>query len=310
MYTGLKKQLVKKAKFWVILLLLVATTLVACQKPEIDSPPPQPIPADAKLVCLLFDDGYQDQYDTALPILLQHGFKATFGAITGSVGTGTGIWEYMSTKELKELAKYGMGIASHSKTHPHLAGPPTETQLPSESSERYGPDTKTPAKLSDKQLQEEIIDSKKQLEDLGFKVRTFVYPYYEYDDRVIGYVKQAGYVCARSGGQHDRGPYNLKTTDAGARYHVSSYPIVNQNLEQFKSIADQAGRYSVVCLTYHLISDVGLVETSTLIADFAAQMRYLKEAGFTVVLLPDLFEQFPSDTVQSSAAYPTPPFCW
>ncbi|MCX6008622.1 MAG: hypothetical protein NTW48_01005 [Chloroflexi bacterium] len=30
-------------------------------------------------------------------------------------------------------------------------------------------------------------------------------------------------------------------------------------------------------------------ETSTLVAKFTTQMRYLKEAGFTVVLLPDVF---------------------
>jgi peptidoglycan/xylan/chitin deacetylase (PgdA/CDA1 family) len=288
MYTGLKEQLVKRAKFWVILLLFAATTLVACLEPDADSPPPQPIPPDAKLVCLFFDDGYQNQYDVALPILLHHGFKATFSIITGSVGTGTGIYKYMGDKELKELARYGMGIASHSKTHPHLTGPPTEAQLQSEFSEVYGRDTTTPTKLSDKQSLEEIVGSKTYLDKLGFKVRTFVYPYYEYDDSVIGYVKEAGYVCARSGGRSEP-PYDIRTTDAEARYHVPSHAILSQNLEQFKSIVDQAGRYSVVCLTYHHISDVGPVETSTRIADFAEQMRYLKEAGFTVVLLPDLF---------------------
>ncbi|MBM3142678.1 MAG: polysaccharide deacetylase family protein [Chloroflexi bacterium] len=288
MYTGLKKQLVKKAKFWVILLLLVATTIVACQQPG--DPPPQAIPSDAKLVCLFFDDCWYDQFDVALPILLQHDFKATFGVITESVGTGESTWKYMGVKELKELAGYGMDIANHTKTHPHLAGAPTEAQLRPESSEAYGRDTKTPTKLSDEQLHEEIIDSKRHLEDWSFRVRTFVYPYYAYDDRVIGYVKQAGYICARSGGQQDTGPYDLKTTDVTAKYHVPSYPIVDQNFEQFKAIVDQATRYSVVCLTYHHISDVGPVETSTRVADFAAQMRYLKEAGFTVVLLPDLFE--------------------
>lgn len=278
----------KKAKFWVILLLLVATTLVACQKPESDSPPPQAIPSDAKLVCLFFDDCWQDQYDTALPILLQHGFKATFGAITGSVGTGTGIYKYMGNKELKELARHGMDIASHTQTHLRLVPNLPEEQLREEVSETYKDHTETQVSLTDKQMREEIVDSKKYVEKLGLKVRTFVYPYYEYDDRVTGYVKQAGYICARSGRQ-DTGPYNLKTTDAEARYHIPSYAIVGQNLEQFKSIVDQASRYSVVCLTYHHISDVGPVETSTRIADFAAQMRYLKEAGFTVVLLPDLF---------------------
>jgi peptidoglycan/xylan/chitin deacetylase (PgdA/CDA1 family) len=94
-----------------------------------------------------------NQYDVALPILLQHDFKASFAVITGSIGTGEGFWKYMGEKELKKLAKYGMDIAVHTKSHPDLT-----------------------ANLTDAQLPEEIIGSKKYLEKLGFEVRTFVAP--------------------------------------------------------------------------------------------------------------------------------------
>ena len=52
----------------------------------------------------------------------------------------------------------------------------------------------------------------------------------------------------------------------------------------------EASRYSVVSLCYHFVSDNGQAETSTPVKNFGDQMGYLKEAGFTVVLLPDLIE--------------------
>lgn len=254
----------KKAKFVAILPLLVVLLMVGCQKQQ--SLPPPTIAPDAKLVCLFFDDGWQNQYDVALPILLEYDFKATFSVISDKIGTGQGFWKYMAAKELKKLAKYGMDIASHTRTHPRLT-----------------------ANLTDKQLREEIIDSKKHLEKLGFRIRTFAYPYYEWDDVVINYVREAGYVCARGGWPEEKA-YDLTSTDPEARYHVPSYPITNQNPEVFKSIVGQASRYSVVSLTYHFISDTGPAETSTPVQNFRDQMRYLKEAGFIVVLLPDLIE--------------------
>jgi peptidoglycan/xylan/chitin deacetylase (PgdA/CDA1 family) len=224
---------------------------------------PLALPPDAKLVSLFFDDAWMNQYDVALPILLQHDFKASFAVITGSIGTDEGFWKYMGEKELKELAKYGMDIAAHTKSHPDLT-----------------------ANLTDAQLREEIIGSKKYLEKLGFEVRTFVAPFLRWNDTLVSYVMEAGYVCAR-------GPwgftFDLRTTDPKARFSVPSHTITNEDLEQFKAIVAKANRYTVVVLNYHFISDIGPKETSTPVANFAQQMRYLKENGFTVVLLPDLF---------------------
>lgn len=265
--TGRDKLGATKVRFIITLILLVAVSMIGCQRPEITSPPPPTIPPNAKLVCLFFDDGFKNQYDVALPILQKYDFKASFAIITGYIGVKSSdpIYTCMTAKEIKKLASYGMDIACHTKTHPHLTD-----------------------NLTDEQLREEIIDSKIYLEQKGFEVSTLVYPFYAWDDRVIEYVKEAGYICARSGWAKEEA-YDLTTADPKARYHVPSWQITSQNLEQFKHYLAQASRYSVVCLIYHFISDTSPEETSTPVANFRAQMAYLKEAGFTVVLLPDLF---------------------
>ncbi len=255
-----------KMKVALGLCLLTLILSVGCQnteKPEAAAP----IPPDARLVCLFFDDGYQNQYEIALPTLQEHGFKATFGVITGSIGTGNDFWKYMDKAELQKLAACGMDIAGHTRTHPHLTD-----------------------NLTDEQLREEIIDSKKHLEEMGFEVNTMIYPYYEWDDRVIEYVIEAGYTCAR-GGWPEEGAYDLATAEPKARYHIPSRQITNQDLATFKKYLEKAGRYSVVSLVYHFISDTGPEITSTPVANFQAQMSYLKEAGFTIALLLDLIGQ-------------------
>jgi hypothetical protein len=241
-------------------------TPVATPEPEQQDTAVQAITSDDKLVCLFFDDGWQNQYDIALPILLQHDFKATFGIITDYIGTGENIWEYIDVEKIRTLADYGMDIASHTKTHPDL----TEN-------------------LSDQQLTDEITGSREHLEKLGFQVRTFVYPFCQWNDRVVGFVKQTGYICARDC-IWEEAFYNLDTPDIEARFHVASRSLVEHDFDQFKSIVSKADNRNIVCLTYHFISDNGPEYTTTPVANFVEQMRYLKENGFTIALLPDLIE--------------------
>jgi peptidoglycan/xylan/chitin deacetylase (PgdA/CDA1 family) len=217
-------------------------------------------------VALYFDDAFVNQYDVALPVLLKYGFRATFGVITGSIGTGHDLMEYMDKEELETLSRYGMEIACHTRTHLNLTGG-----------------------LTDEQLRNEIAGAKAELEEMGFSIKTLAYPYYEYDDRVIECVREAGYVCARAGWSME-GAYDLNTTDPIARYHIAAWQITNQDIEGFKLILDRASRTSVVCLVYHFISDTGPVETSTSVADFKEQIAYLYDNGCAIVLLSELIE--------------------
>jgi peptidoglycan/xylan/chitin deacetylase (PgdA/CDA1 family) len=248
------------------LCLLALFAVGGCQQSIIATPIPQTtIPPDGKLIGLFFDDAFLNQYEVALPVLREYGFRATFGVITGSIGKGHGLWEYMDKKHLKALADSGMDIASHTVNHVSLAN-----------------------NLTDKRLHQEVFDSKKALEAMGFKVSTMVYPYYEWDDRVIACVKEAGYTCARAGWSREKA-YDLTTADPSARYHVFSWQITNQDMDTFKLYLKDAVPNTLIGLTYHFISDDGPAATSTPVANFKAQMGYLKEAGYTVVPLPQLF---------------------
>jgi peptidoglycan/xylan/chitin deacetylase (PgdA/CDA1 family) len=260
-----------KQSLVILFCLLVLLAAVGCQDSQPSGPtaaplPPVTIPPDARLVSLFFDDAFLNQYEMALPVLRQYGFRATFGVITGSISKGHGLWEYMDEKHLKELAGCGMDIASHTRTHPNLT-----------------------ANLTEKQLREEIFDSKKELEGMGFKVSTMVYPYYAWNDRVVDFVREAGYTCARAGWCKEKA-YNLATTNATARYHTFSWQITNQDMDTFKLYLREAGPKRLVGLTYHFIADDGPAETSTPVANFQAQMTYLAGAGYTVVPLSRLFE--------------------
>jgi peptidoglycan/xylan/chitin deacetylase (PgdA/CDA1 family) len=62
------------------------------------------------------DDGHNDGYTYAYPILRRHGFVATYFVITDRIGhTG-----YFSVRQLKTMAAGGMEIASHTMRHADL----------------------------------------------------------------------------------------------------------------------------------------------------------------------------------------------
>jgi peptidoglycan/xylan/chitin deacetylase (PgdA/CDA1 family) len=236
-----------------------------------DLPPPSPLSApvltpNSKLVAIYFDDGFRNQYEQALPVMVKCGFRVTFGIITGSIGKGHGLMAYMNKQELEVLAQYGMEIASHTKTHVDLTG-----------------------NLSDKQYREQIIDSKKDLEKMGFTINTLVYPYFSYNEKAVEYAREAGYTCARAGWTTGY-TYDLSSNDILARYHINAAAITDQDIETFNELVSKSSPTCVVSLVYHLISDDGPASTSTPVNNFYEQMTYLAENGYTIVILSELMK--------------------
>jgi peptidoglycan/xylan/chitin deacetylase (PgdA/CDA1 family) len=239
-------------------------------------------PADGtgkKLVCITFDDGWQNQYDNALPALQTYGFKATFAIVTTWIGGGSGASAAMGLSAIHNLADLGMDIASHTRTHPHLPALGTED------------------------LQNEVANSMTELEAEGFTIRTLVYPYYEHNDTVIAAAQNAGYICARAGGlSHPFDPGDNSNPDD--RYRIDTIEINTQNITQFQSIVAPASEHSVICLCYHSVSNSTSAPTPrTPVANFAEQMSYLHENGFTVVLLSDLLQNPWIDSEPSSMSF-------
>jgi peptidoglycan/xylan/chitin deacetylase (PgdA/CDA1 family) len=114
-------------------------------------------------VVLTFDDGFEDFYTAAAPVLRRFGFPATVFVPTGYCGK-TNAWpgqldwvteeRLMSWQQISELAADGIGFGAHGMTHAALTG------------------------LSVAEAEREIAVSKRELEArCGIRIDFFCYPY-------------------------------------------------------------------------------------------------------------------------------------
>jgi peptidoglycan/xylan/chitin deacetylase (PgdA/CDA1 family) len=73
-------------------------------------------PLPSKPIILTFDDGYEDNYQFAYPLLREHGFSGMFYIITGKVN-----WEgQMTWGQLREMLQHGMQMGSHTIHHVNM----------------------------------------------------------------------------------------------------------------------------------------------------------------------------------------------
>ncbi len=155
-------------------------------------------------VVLTFDDGYQDFYSQALPILRSCGYPATVFLPAGFIGRDAQTLKgqkHLTWGEINELQKEGITFGSHTVNHPQLRGIP------------------------ERKLQYEVKVSKKRIEDrIGRPVASFSYPFAfpeedrRFVDRLEGVLREAGYthgVSTRIGTSHS----------ADERYFLRRLPI-------------------------------------------------------------------------------------
>ena len=126
-----------------------------------------------KPIVITFDDGYQDNWSQAVPILEKYGFRATFFVVTGKMGTRG----YMSWTELQAMQEKGMEIGSHTVNH----YPPSVINL--------------------KEFSRELLLSRLMLENnLELPVNIFANPHGETTPAIVDLLKRTGYVAACSSG--------------------------------------------------------------------------------------------------------------
>lgn len=123
-------------------------------------------------VVLTFDDGWENQYVYAFPLLKKYNDTATFFIFTDVINHE----HFLTWSQIREMDNAGMTIGGHTRTHPFLPS------------------------ITDKaDLENEIINGKKIAETkLGHPIQIFAYPFGNYNDQIITVVKKAGYVAARS----------------------------------------------------------------------------------------------------------------
>jgi peptidoglycan/xylan/chitin deacetylase (PgdA/CDA1 family) len=124
-----------------------------------------------KPILITFDDGYQDLFYKASPVLARLGMRATAYVISGRT---TGIDRtFLTWRQLRTLERLGIEIGSHTVTHCDL------TSLP------------------DHQALRELVRSRRALEyRLRHPVQWFAYPFGAYDSRIERLARRAGYVLA------------------------------------------------------------------------------------------------------------------
>ncbi|RXJ84044.1 polysaccharide deacetylase family protein [Arcobacter sp. CECT 8985] len=114
-------------------------------------------------VALTIDDSYKSFYKNGLPLFKEYNYP--FSLYVYVKATQKGYGDFMTWDEIKDASKYGE-IGLHSYSHPHL------TQI---SLENVRKDTKKSF---------EIFEEK-----LGFKPKSYAYPYGEYNEKVKKVIK-------------------------------------------------------------------------------------------------------------------------
>jgi len=176
-----------------------------------DALPPNP-------VAITFDDGYQNFYTHAYPILLDKGFKATNFLLTDFVaetpnGRMTNTWDppeaqynnpHLIWPEVIEMAQNDIAFPSHTKSHPKLS------------------------ELNQAELVDELVTSKQIITDHLGVCDYFSYPFGDYNPNVVNTVFESGYLAACDI-DRDGSMFNTETSYRFLmeRLYVPSYMDIN-----------------------------------------------------------------------------------
>ena len=149
-----------------------------------------------RTVVITFDDGYEDNFTNAFPVLEKYGMPATIFLVTGYVNAKKG---YLNWDQVRLMGKSGIGFGGHTRNNVYLPSVDDENTLWSE-----------------------VAGSKEDIEaQTGGKVLYFCYPTGGFNEKVKRAVKKAGYkgACATNRGfdRLNRDVYELnriKITDS------------------------------------------------------------------------------------------------
>jgi peptidoglycan/xylan/chitin deacetylase (PgdA/CDA1 family) len=134
-------------------------------------------------IAVTLDDGWQDNYTNAFPVLQELGLVATVYIVpscigersTKAVAEGEKVREHLSRKQVLEMSEAGIEFGSHSLNHRLLH------QLPCQ------------------EIVLEVEEAKRQIEELTQKeCKTFAYPAGHYNKHAQQIIADAGHIAAFS----------------------------------------------------------------------------------------------------------------
>ncbi len=213
---------------------------------------------DKGLLTITFDDGWNINTETALPIMNQYGFKSVQYYRTDAIQDYTG-FQYPNPKNLIQIFKdAGHEFGSHSVNHSDL------TQEP------------------DADLTKELADSKVFLEDyLDINIEHFATPFGLYDSRVTDEVMKH-YSSQRT---VDRG-YNSKDKLDLTRLKTWCI-LINTTDTEFEAWVKKATEENLwLILLYHEIEGTNGKDDATL-EMFTKHMKIINDYGIEVVTMSE-----------------------
>jgi peptidoglycan/xylan/chitin deacetylase (PgdA/CDA1 family) len=138
---------------------------------------------------LTFDDGYCDNHSTAMPLLVEYGFRPLvfllprhvdgglpfdWPEVADDLAASPGELRSLTWDQVDEMAGEGAQFGSHTITHPHLCD------------------------LGDEDLARELEESRLRVAERLGRCDTIAYPFGEWDERVERAAATAGYSFAFS----------------------------------------------------------------------------------------------------------------
>lgn len=167
--------------------------------------------------CFVDDDSKAEVYTVLKPIFDARNAKFSTAVITENIGTD----RFMNSTQLKELAADGYEIMSHTANHLHLT------------------------QLTDDELTHELTRSKQMLIDWGFNPEYIMYPFGDFNDRVIKETRKY-YKAAASTNHHNLNLRPVNTYSIG-RVGVGIYGPLPLTFETVKEYVDQAIENKTLC---------------------------------------------------------------
>jgi peptidoglycan/xylan/chitin deacetylase (PgdA/CDA1 family) len=156
----------------------------------------------SKSVVITFDDGYEDNYTHAYPILKETGMIGNIFLVTGRIG-GANVWDQekialLNEAQIKEMHEGGVVFGSHTVNHVDLSQAPED------------------------QIREELAASKKKLEEITSRTDVVLcYPYGRFNETVKRLARDAGYLCALA---VDAGPVEKQGSDLFELRRMQIFP--------------------------------------------------------------------------------------
>jgi len=202
------------------------------------------------LLTLTFDDGWENNYQTALPLMQQFGFVSTQFYATQFINAGN----QTHLSRINQFINAGHEIGSHTVTHPDLTT------------------------LSPRKLANELDQSKRFLENtFNVQIKNFASPYGAYNQNVISAISSR----YRSHRTVDAG-YNSKDNFDIYRLKVQNILLTTttSEVEQWVNQAKQDKTWLI--LVYHRIDTENLGPYDTTPQALLSHLQKVSSSGITV----------------------------